>query len=63
MLKSLFFFFLGIPFLWLAQFVDSTQENYKAFYYEDGKISSEGILRDGKPDGYWITYFPNGLRK
>ncbi len=63
MLKSLFFFFLGIPFLGLTQFVDSTQENYKAFYYEDGKISSEGILRDGKPDGYWITYFLNGLRK
>ncbi|MBL4707207.1 MAG: hypothetical protein JKY48_02035 [Flavobacteriales bacterium] len=26
-------------------------------------MSSEGFLIDGKPDGYWITYFPNELRK
>lgn len=63
MLKSLIFIISLIPFFAAAQFVDSTQENYKAYYYEDGKISSEGILLKGKPDGYWITYYPNGLRK
>ncbi len=63
MLKSLFLILLGIPFLAMAQFVDSTAENYKVYYYEDGKISSEGTLRNEKPDGYWITYYINGLRK
>jgi antitoxin component YwqK of YwqJK toxin-antitoxin module len=63
MLKSLFFLLFGIPLMIAAQFVDSTKENYKAYYYEEGNISSEGTLRNGKPDNYWITYFPNGLRK
>lgn len=63
MLKSIFFPLFGIPFLALAQLVDPTQKNYKAYYYEDGKIYSEGSLINGKPDDYWITYFPNGLLK
>lgn len=63
MLKTLFFSFLILPFFGFAQFVNSSAENYKAFYYENGKISSEGILIAGKPDGYWITYYQNELRK
>ena len=33
------------------------------FYYENGKISSEGYMRNGKPDGYWKTFYPNGILK
>ena len=29
---------------------------YTKFYYENGIVSSEGIMKDGKPDGYWKTY-------
>lgn len=47
----------------LGQTVDSSAENYKAYYYENGQISSEGYLEDGKPNGYWITYYPNQLRE
>jgi len=36
---------------------------YNKFYYENGKISSEGIMREGRPDGYWKTYSPNGKIK
>ncbi|MBL7883037.1 MAG: hypothetical protein JNL69_03140, partial [Bacteroidia bacterium] len=36
---------------------------YNKFYYENGKLSSEGLMRDGKPDGYWKTYSPNGTLK
>lgn len=64
MLKRLFFSLLIFsPVFLSAQFVDSTNENYKAYYYESGIKSSEGFLIDGIPDGYWITYYPNQLRK
>jgi antitoxin component YwqK of YwqJK toxin-antitoxin module len=33
------------------------------FYYPGGQLSSEGIMREGKPDGYWKTYYENGLLK
>ncbi len=33
------------------------------FYYENGQKSSEGIMRDGKPDGFWRTYYENGKLK
>jgi antitoxin component YwqK of YwqJK toxin-antitoxin module len=30
------------------------------YYFENGKVSSEGTLRNGKPDGYWKSYHRNG---
>ncbi|HTL81465.1 MAG TPA: toxin-antitoxin system YwqK family antitoxin [Bacteroidia bacterium] len=36
---------------------------YNKFYYDNGKLSSEGMMRDGKPDGYWKTYYENGKIK
>jgi len=29
---------------------------FTQYYHPNGKISSEGNLRNGKPDGYWKTY-------
>jgi antitoxin component YwqK of YwqJK toxin-antitoxin module len=63
MLKRLIFFLFLSPFLGYAQYVYTTQKNYKAYFYDNGIISSEGFLEDGKPNGYWITYYPNQLRK
>ncbi|MCX7861869.1 MAG: hypothetical protein N2449_02610 [Bacteroidales bacterium] len=40
-----------------------TKDGYVKFFYENGKVSSEGIMKDGKPDGYWRTYYPNGMLK
>lgn len=45
----------------LAQKNDTT--GITVYYYADGKKSSEGIIRDGKPDGYWKTYYPSGIIK
>ena len=39
------------------------QTEYKVFRYANDSISSEGTLRDGKPDGYWKTYYENGQLK
>ncbi len=36
---------------------------YNKFYYGNGNISSEGMMKDGKPDGFWKTYYINGNLK
>ena len=36
---------------------------FTQFRYENGKVSSEGMMRNGKPDGYWKTYYPDGGMK
>jgi len=45
-------------------------DGYKKFYYPEtitggaqGIIQSEGTIRNGKPDGYWKTYYKNGKLK
>src|SRR5690554_5808789 len=58
--SSILFFFISIN-LW-AQ-IDTTNENYKAFFNSDGILISEGFLEDGKPNGYWINYYENGEKK
>ncbi|HEX2393879.1 MAG TPA: hypothetical protein VHI78_00955, partial [Bacteroidales bacterium] len=43
---------------------ETLQENgYNRIYYPNGKISSEGTMRNGKPDGFWKTYYPSGVLK
>ena len=32
-------------------------------YYPNGQVSSEGYVRNGKPDGYWKTYYVTGVIK
>ena len=39
------------------------QTEYKVFRYDNDSIASEGTIRDGKPDGYWKTYYENGQLK
>ncbi|MGB0177391.1 MAG: toxin-antitoxin system YwqK family antitoxin [Owenweeksia sp.] len=36
---------------------------YTVYYYEGGARSSEGYLKDGKPEGYWKSYYRNGSLK
>lgn len=40
---------------------DSLQ--FTTYFYETGAKSSEGYLRNGKPDGYWKSYYRNGNLK
>lgn len=32
-------------------------------YYPNGQVSSEGFVKDGKPNGYWKTYYVTGIIK
>ena len=40
-----------------------SQTGYQAFTYPGGQVASEGMLRDGRPDGLWKTYYENGQLK
>ena len=33
------------------------------FYFKDSVVSSIGVIKNGKPDGYWKNYHPNGNLK
>lgn len=54
--------------LLLIGFVSFAQQEgdslvFTTYRYEGGAISSEGYLRQGKPDGYWKSYYRNGNLK
>ena len=36
---------------------------FTIFKYENGNVSSKGIIKNGKPDGYWKTFYENGVLK
>lgn len=64
--KKVGFVRLGImiaTFVVLFGFSAKAQSEYRIFYYPDGTKSSEGLLIDGKPDGFWKTYHKNGELK
>lgn len=61
---SVLFLLFSLSFLSLFSQAQITKPNgYNRYYYENGKISSEGLMRDGKADGYWKTYYKNGKVK
>jgi len=51
---------IGLPFMSVSQEI---KEGYNKLYYPNGRISSEGNIRDGKPDGYWKNYYESGVLK
>jgi antitoxin component YwqK of YwqJK toxin-antitoxin module len=36
---------------------------YTVFYYENGRIASEGSFKHGLPDGLWKSYYEDGTIK
>ena len=52
---------LLLPFNFFAQ--ERLKDGLKKFYYENGQISSEGNIKNGLPEGYWISYYPTGIIK
>lgn len=39
------------------------EDGYHVFKYPNGSVSSEGYIKDGKPDGYWKSYYVTGVLK
>ena len=62
-----FQFILILFFLFFFEFIYAQdtllRDGFSKFYYPKGSISSEGTLKNGKPDGYWKSYNENGSIK
>jgi len=61
-LKFLFFIFCLFTSVGGYRAAGQNSDSLKpaVYYFENGKVSSEGTLRKGKPDGYWKSYHRNG---
>lgn len=57
----LIFFFISLSLNSFCQL--KIEDGHKKFFYENGNVSSEGLIKNGKPEGYWYTYYPNGIIK
>jgi len=58
-----FLIFLFLHDVIVAQDNEDIRDGYHIFRYPNGTISSEGMLRDGKPDGFWKSYYVTGIKK
>lgn len=66
--KSIIYLFFWLTFVGspaLAQSVKDTinPNGCNVFHYPNGVVSSEGTMREGKPDGYWKNYYETGILK
>lgn len=41
----------------------SLNDGYQIFKYPNGTISSEGLIKNGKPEGFWKSYYVTGIKK
>jgi len=57
------FFILLIAINNLAGQETIMEDGFHIFKYPNGSVSSEGTMRDGKPDGYWKSYYVTGVIK
>lgn len=39
------------------------QNGYQIFKYPNGAVSSEGMFKNGKPDGFWKSFYVTGIKK
>lgn len=59
----LFVFTSSFSFLYSQNQTNINLNGYNKFYYENGNVSSEGSMKDGKPNLYWKNYFESGVLK
>ena len=57
----IFTFFISV--LLLAQSDVRSELVYKKYTYSNGKLASEGYLKDNKPEGFWKSYYQTGVVK
>jgi antitoxin component YwqK of YwqJK toxin-antitoxin module len=46
-----------------AQENGTLTDGYQTFKYPNGVISSEGLIKNGKPEGFWKSYYVTGIKK
>ncbi len=47
----------------IGQINDEVEDGYKVFKYPNGSVSSEGFMKNGKPDGFWKNYYITGVKR
>lgn len=64
-LKAVFVLFLYFVsgYLSAQQKSKINPNGYNVFYHANGNVSSEGTMKNGKPDAYWKTYYETGVLK
>ncbi len=55
--------FLFFSFQLFSQTEQSLQDGYQVFRYPNGVVSSEGLIKNGKPEGFWKSYYVTGVKK
>jgi antitoxin component YwqK of YwqJK toxin-antitoxin module len=46
-----------------AQTSGLPEDGYQVFRYPNGSVSSEGTIKNGKPDGFWTSYYVTGVKR
>jgi uncharacterized protein len=46
-----------------AQESNTINDGYQIFKYPNGTVSSEGLMKNGKPEGFWKSYYVTGIKK
>lgn len=55
--------FIFICIFGIAQENVEVKDGYQIFKYPNGTISSEGLIKNGKPEGFWKSYYVTGIKK
>jgi antitoxin component YwqK of YwqJK toxin-antitoxin module len=42
---------------------ENLKDGYQIFKYPNGAVSSEGLIKNGKPEGFWKSYYVTGVKK
>jgi uncharacterized protein len=45
-----------------AQDNSNLKDGYQVFKYPNGTVSSEGLIKNGKPEGFWKSYYITGIK-
>jgi uncharacterized protein len=46
-----------------AQTEQQLKDGYQIFKYPNGAVSSEGLIKNGRPEGLWKSYYVTGVKK
>jgi antitoxin component YwqK of YwqJK toxin-antitoxin module len=56
-------FFILICKISISQENESLKDGYQVFKYPNGAVSSEGLIKNGKPEGFWKSFYVTGIKK
>lgn len=62
MKKPVSVLFLFLLFLKISAQTEVLKDGYQVFKYPNGVVSSEGVIKNGKPEGFWKSYYVTGVK-